>query len=228
MTDDDIPIHVVTDAERRDHYRRFHPGTPAVQQEGPMITLPKERFEELEQQVESLLASRKTMNRLVWLAIPGLIGALVTVLLFAADKIASSSRHAGETEADMRNLKEQLEHQRAEIIELRATLYRKSGADPHSLPNSDMDDPDAWFDKLSTVDRAAPQSVPASGGGPNGVIGTVLHRPALQNRHTLPNWEHSALLEQMFRHPPSGLGLGAAGGADELQAARAITTTDTM
>lgn len=206
LTDDHDtpPVRVIGATERHEHY----------------VHVAEERFEQLELDVRELMASRKTMNRLVWLAIPGLIGALVTVLLFAADKIATSSRHAGEADADMRNFKDQLEHQRNEIIELRAALYRKSGVDP--LPNSDLQDPDYRIDKFAS---GTPASV---NGGTNGSIGCDRHRPPLQNRHWPPNWAHSELLEQMLRHPPSGLGAGRSSGAAGLLQAAMTTPIDMM
>lgn len=112
---------------------------------------------------------------------------------------------------------------RLDIRELRAALHRLTGVDPLPLPpNSDIFDPETYFDMFSS-------SGPASGGA-NGTSGVCLQRPPLQNRHTFPNPSHSAVLEQMFRHPAAGLGCGCCVDGDGLllQAAIAATMTSTM
>ena len=132
--DDDTPsTQVPSDAEVAEHYHRYRRGTPVARLEGSLITVPEERFESLERQVEQLTAKSKVMGRLMWLAIPGLIGALVTVLLFAADKIAASSRTAGEVETEIRNLREQNAQQREDLKELRGIMHKLGIVDPKAV-----------------------------------------------------------------------------------------------
>lgn len=133
--DDDAtpPVRAPSEAEVAAHYHRYRRGTPVARLEDTLITVPEDRFELLERQVESLTTKSKTMSRLMWLAIPGLIGALVTVLLFAADKIAASSRAAGEVETEIRNLREQNAQQREDLKELRGMLHKFGLIDPKAV-----------------------------------------------------------------------------------------------
>lgn len=227
MIDDDAPpARQLTDEERAAHFDAYPPGTPPIESRLDVRLHRVERDNEtLRREVASLTASRDTNRKVMWLVVPALVGSLATVLIFAAEKIESSSRHAGEADADVRNLIKQLDLQRSDIAEIRAFLYRKSGADPLSHPDSGIVDPDAWRDGFARIGDWG-HSVPASsGGGGAGTIGTSLHHPPLQNRHTFPNCSHSELLEQRFRHPPRGL---TSSGSGVLHEAMTMATTDTM
>lgn len=166
MTDDENTPreHIVTDDERREH-----------------------RLERIEDHVDSLLSSRKNTNRALWIVIPALIGALGTVLVFAAEKIAASYERVGETRATIAGLRDRLDDlkdrykdQAAEIGQLRATLLRLGVIDPRK-PTSDV--------------PAVPDGHAFNQGG------SSPHRPKLQRpQPSCGKIWHSGLLLQMSLH----------------------------
>ena len=172
------------------------------------------RLDSLGHVVESLVASRDTGRKLLWLIIPALVGALVSVLVFSAEKIAASSEQAGKQAATIDALKEQVQQQRDDIRELRAALRRQSGNDHQ--PTSDVP---AEPDRLSL-------GTPASRSSDSGRV--ALHWPKLQNLQLGTSDVHSIELLQIRPQLDGGGGtttLGASAG-DEAQAT--IDTTRTV
>lgn len=172
MTEDNTPpVHLVTDEERREHFERYPPGTPPIRLEP---TMHDERFERLERHVASLLSSRKNTLRALWIAIPALLGALGTVLVFAAEKIATSSERAGKVEATLESEKERRQSLEREVEQLRAVLLRLGfGIGDPRKPTSDVP---KLPDLLSW--RHFPSGTPASTIGLSGRV--FLHTPKLQ------------------------------------------------
>lgn len=221
MTDDDRtpPTQVPTDD---DHYREYPPGTPVVHGAAVLHRLARlERDQEaMGRSLESLVASRSAQHKLLWLAIPALVGALATALVFAAEKIASSSERAGKLEATVEALKERASKQDAEITQLIEVLLRRGAIlEPHR-PTSDTP---ALPDHLSLLDHGA-SSTPASAIGLSGRV--FLQTPKLQNgqglRMPLP---HSMLLLQMEPHVLRGSTVCGAGERASQAMTDAIATT---
>lgn len=183
--DDDTPrVRLPSDEERQEHYRQYPPGTPPVRTEIPMLsdpdpdyrTDPNERLivtlervleRELPAQrqllaaqqeaINSLTASRDTGRKVLWLVIPALVGALATVLVFAAEKVATSSERAGKLEATVDALKDRIAGQESEIGQLRGVLLRLgAGGDPHK-PTSGPD-PAVHDDRYGVIDPQWPNA----------------------------------------------------------------------
>lgn len=147
------------------------------------------RYEEIDRRVDGLVASRDSGRKILWLVIPALVGALATVLIFAAEKIAMSAERAGETAAEIRALQEQRRQDREDIKELRDRLLRLSAGDHGPPTSTDLPLPDVFS-------LLGPSAV--VGGGVGGSSPHRLNEQAPQPCCGL-SW-HSALLEQMSPH----------------------------
>lgn len=147
MTEDDDtpPIRLPTDDERVEHFFDYPPGTPPVHMERTMNeTGASDALERIarileqlagqqQQSVASLVASRDATRKVMWPVILALLGALGTVLVFSAEKIASSSERAGRMEATIEALKDARQQDREEISQLRGALLRLTGTDKKTL-----------------------------------------------------------------------------------------------
>lgn len=141
VTDDDNTIRRLTDEERMAHFDDYPPGTPPVEHRLDARLARVERENEtLRREVSSLASSRDTGRKLMWLVIPALVGALATVLVFAAEKIASSAERAGEVKSDLRSLEKQvdtkdrvIDQMQREIDQLRGVLLKLGVIDAKSL-----------------------------------------------------------------------------------------------
>lgn len=214
MTDNDdtLPTRTLTDEERMAHFDEYPPGTPPIETRMDARLLRVERDHELlRRDVASLTASRDTSRKILWFVIPALVGALGTVVVYAAEKIAASSERIGETAAEIRALKEQRLQDREDIKELRERMLHMSGADPHK-PTSDQDLQEV---PMSTPDKVATNQRPASGSGASiaasmsppggaGWIGWREQTPALQKLHCVGGCEQKALLSQSAKHSALG------------------------
>lgn len=239
MTDNDDtpPIRQLTDEERMSHFDDFPPGTPPIENRMDTRLHRAERdVEGLRRDVASLVASRDTNRKIMWFVIPALVGALGTVVVYAAEKIASSSERVGETAAEIRALKEQRVQDREDIKELRERMLHMSGAEPHK-PTSDQDLQEV---PMSTPDKVATNQRPASGSGAStaasmsppggaGWIGWREQTPALQKLHCVGGCEQKALLSQSAKHSafgpmPTVAASGGGGSGGGVQAAIAIAT----
>lgn len=167
-----------TEGQITEHYRRYRRGTPIlISQETQMSPGNDDqdhgrRLDKLEQQMASMIASRTTFQRLLWLVIPALLGGIVTALIYAADKISAGAERVGKTEATIEALKERLDSQAAEISQLRAKLLQLGGVDRHQ-PSSGPEAPHAVGGSTDRFSSVAPA------GGDSGL--TALHVPKLQN-----------------------------------------------
>lgn len=131
MTDDDPTIRQLTDEERMSHFDDFPPGTPPIEHRLDARIGRLERDNEgLRRDVASLVASRDTNRKIMWLVIPLLVTALGTEFHYSSDKIASSSERAGRVEATLDALKEEHKQDREEITQLRGVMLKLVGVDP--------------------------------------------------------------------------------------------------
>lgn len=116
MTDDDPSI----TPEQRQHFREFHPGTPVVRAVEAEFARLRHTVEAQGRAIDSLVASRRTQHKLVWL----LAGSLATVLVFAANRIAASSEQAGKAQATSEAHEKRVQRLEGEIDQLRAALLK--------------------------------------------------------------------------------------------------------
>lgn len=79
----------------------------------------------MQQDVTSLLASRAALRKILLLVIPALAGGIVTALIYAGDKIATSAERVGRTEARLDALERRLDDRGVEVTQLRVTLERE-------------------------------------------------------------------------------------------------------
>lgn len=178
-------------------------------------------MEALQRAVASLQASRDASRKVLWLVIPALVGALATVLVFAAEKIAASSERAGEIRATLDSEKDRRQTLEREVEQLRAVLLRLGAGEPHK-PTSTDDALPPPPDKFSL----SPQRRDGHGGGAAlAASGRVLlQTPKLQNGHDriVPTL-HSMFELHVRPHEVRGWMCG-----DEAQAKRARQATATI
>jgi hypothetical protein len=102
--------------------------TPSLRDTGP---IPRNAFEHnISERVSSLEDSRKTLRWILGLGAPALFSAMVVIVLYSADKIASNSERVGATAAKIDALGEQIKGLEHEIEELRHVLLKFSGIEP--------------------------------------------------------------------------------------------------
>lgn len=134
--DDDIEVtptreRPITDSERTAHYAAYPPGTLPVRE---LVATPRnlfekhldERMERAERHIESLDASRRFWRWVAGLGIPALLSAAFVLVLYAADRITTSSERVGETRAQIAALTEQVKTLQQEVL----MLLKLSGLDP--------------------------------------------------------------------------------------------------
>lgn len=135
-------------------------------------------LEATQQVVQTLVTSRATTNRILYVAIPLLLGGMGGVLAYAANTIAASSERVGETRATISALQKQVDKQDVTIGQLLEILLRRGALlEPHKTPTSDVP---RQPDKVSLLDQRSSVS--------SGLVDR--HSPKLQNLHSpvLPHW----------------------------------------
>lgn len=181
------------------------------------------RHDDLARMVESLDASRTAGRRILWLVIPALVGALATVLVFSAEKIASSSERAGKLEATVDALKERASKQDSEIAQLLdVLLHRGAALEPHK-PTSG---PDPFFhDRYGGIDPQWPKLQ-----RPQPVCGRIWHSVLVEHTSLQDSgWMTSSI--RRARSIDSGTGSrggGSGGGATSQPTMTMATITNAM
>ena len=113
-----------TDRERRAHFEVYSPGMPVVQE---LMAVPRSAYEhKVEERLSSLEDSRRFWRWIAGLGLPVMATAMLTLGIWAAETIASSSERVGETAAEIRDLVKQVDRLERQID----LLLKLSGLNP--------------------------------------------------------------------------------------------------
>lgn len=114
--------HVVTDSGRVPRHPYREPAQDPVQME---LADHQQRLRDLERageyarlDIASLVASRRMWRWIVGILIPTLAGAMITVLLFSAERVSSSAERVGAMNATIEALKDEVHNLRMKLDKL--------------------------------------------------------------------------------------------------------------
>jgi hypothetical protein len=134
MTDDDQHDNTpreyqVSNSERHAHYAHYPPGTPIVDAVAvdQRIDNLETRVEEQRLDIASLLASRRAWRWIAGICLPMLLAAVTTVQLWAIDRVSTSERATGRSEATIEAIQFRLNLLEGYVHE----LLRHADIDPH-------------------------------------------------------------------------------------------------